>query len=198
MGPCYLSAMRHRRPVTAALLALAFALTIAACGSSDDSEASDPAESSIDAETTSGDTGETTTGESEPDDAGDEGDAGAAVAVGSGTVTIDGVENTGFEGECEISRANGAEPVGDVSAGELDLVVAVDNVASGPAQEMNFVLTGSSGIFSVSTPDRSSGTIDGIAYVGEPSESAAVVEFSGTTDDGRAVVAQLGCSLYEI
>jgi hypothetical protein len=194
---------------------LALALTVAACGSSDDSEASDTAESSTDAETTSGDTGDTTAGGSEPEDAVDEGDAtggesgtddsgdgngaGTDVAIGSGTVTIDGVANSGFAGECEIARANGAEPVGDVSSGELDLVVAVDNAASGPTQEMNFVATGSSGVFSVyAPPDRSSGTIDSIAYVDEPSDSAAVVEFSGTTEDGRAVVAQLGCSLYEI
>ena len=191
--------MQQRPPVKAALLALAFALTIAACGSSDDSEASDPAESSTDAETTSGDTGDATTGEPEPEDAGDEGDAGAAVAVGSGTLTIDGVENPGFEGECEISRANGAEPVGDVSAGELDTLVVMDNVASGPAQEMNFSIT-SGTILSIRETDAAptNGTVDSVAYVSEPSGNAAVVAFSGTTEDGRAVVAEVGCSLYEI
>ncbi len=191
--------MQQRPPVKAALLALAFALTIAACGSSDDSEASDPAESSTDAETTSGDTGEATTGESDPEDAGDEGDAGAAVAVGTGTLTIDGVENPGFAGECEISRANGAEPVGDVSTGELDTLVIMDNVASGPAQEMNFSIT-SGTILSIRETDAAptNGTVDSVAYVDEPSGNAAVVAFTGTTEDGRAVVAEVGCSLYEI
>ncbi len=190
--------MQQRPPVKAALLALAFALTIAACGSSDDSEASDPAESSTDAETTSGDTGETTE-ESEPEDASDEGDAGAAVAVGSGTLTIDGVENPGFEGECEISRANGAEPVGDISTGELDTLVIMDNVASGPAQEMNFTITfGTILTIRETAAAPTNGTVDSIAYVGEPSGDAAVVEITGTTEDGRAVVAEVGCSLYEI
>jgi hypothetical protein len=192
--------MQQRPPVKVALLALAFALTIAACGSSDDSEASDPAESSTDSgETASSDTGDATTGESEPDDAGDEGEAGAAVAVGSGTLTIDGVENPGFEGECEISRANGAEPVGDVSTGELDTNVGMDNVASNPAQEMNFSITFGT-LFSIRETDAAptNGTVDSIAYVGEPSGDAAVIAFTGTTEDGRAIVAEVGCSLYEI
>ena len=95
-------------------------------------------------------------------------------------------------------RANGAEPVGDVSTGELDTVVVMDNVASNPAQGMNFSIF--SGLFSIreTAAAPTSGTVDAIAYVGEPSGSAAVIVFSGTTEDGRPVVAEVGCSLYEI
>jgi len=192
--------MQRRTPIKAALLALAFCLAIAACGSSDDSEASDQAETSDDAgETTSGDAGEATTEEPESEDAGDDGDAGAAIEVGFGTLTIDGVEHPGFEGQCEVSRANGAEPVGDVSTGELDTLVGMDNVASSPAQEMNFSVTFGT-IFSIRETDAAptKGTVDSIAYVGEPSGNAAVILFRGTTEDGRPIAAEVGCTLYEI
>lgn len=89
-----------------------------------------------------------TIGGAEGSDSGDQGDASAAIAVGSGVLTIDGVEYPGFKGECEISRGYGAEPVGDVS-------------------------------------------------VGERSGNDAIILFSGTTEDGRSIVAEVGCSLYE-
>lgn len=182
--------MQLRSPLTAALLALGLGLTITACGSSDDSEAGDGAETSTDAS-------EAAAGE--PEDAGDDGDGGAAIAVGTGTLTIDGVENPGFEGECEVSRANGAEPVGDVSTGELDTVVVLDNVASNPAQEMNFsIFFGTTFSILETDPPPTNATLDSVAYVGESSGDTAVIKFSGTTDDGRPVVAEVGCSLYEI
>lgn len=182
--------MQQPSPVRSAILALAFGLAFASCGSSDDSESSDPAEASTD-------TGEATA--EQPEDAGDDGDAGAAIAVGSGTLTIDGVENPGFEGECEVSRANGAEPVGDVSTGELDTLVIMDNVASGPAQEMNFSIT-SGTILSIRETAAlpTNGTVERVAFVGERSGNTAVIMFSGTTEDGRAVVVEAGCSLYEV
>ncbi len=128
--------LKHSTKVSLALLTAV--LAVSGCSSSDDETAdSDPTT------TAASDEGASSSGsESEPD----ESTSGGYTAddEGSGSLTVDGVENEGFLGECEIARANGAEDVGDQSA------------------------------------------------LGDDTE-IGLVAFSGTTDDGTSVVAEVVC-----
>jgi hypothetical protein len=171
-------------------------MLLSACGSSDSAEAqasapgeasaaSEPAPPSPDAQAPAGDDG----GLSDSDN-------------GTGTVTLDGVVYPDFVGECLISRGLDPEtyepvPVGDLSDPGLILVVAVDNVASNPEVEANFVTT-TEKTFRM-TGIGGPGEMDSIAYVGPRttvgSLDLAQVAFSGTTEDGVPVVAEVVCEI---
>lgn len=162
-----------------AVAVLATASLIGACSSSD-GDADDAAveESTDDGETADGGGG------AAPDD------------VGSGVVRIDGVENGGFVGDCEMTRNFGADDVGDLSSSEgLSVIVAVDNVESQPAEELNFVMINDENFRVVNVP----GTVESITESGARTSSGSrdyvTIVFAGTLEDGRAVEAELLCEL---
>ncbi len=148
---------------------------------------------------------------SEPSSAGEVSDsapqdadvAAPAGASGTGVVRVDGVEYPDFVGDCSISRGLDPEtyepvPVGDLSEPGLIVVVGIDNVASAPAVEANFIMTSGQGAFRMSGIGGP-GEIDTIAYIDPPatvgSYELARVAFSGTTDDGVPVVAEVICEI---
>ncbi len=160
------------------------AVPLAACSSSDDDSSSsdDP----------------TTTEASSSDPAPDSNDSNgySAEDSGSGTLTVDGTPIEGFEGECEISRDNGKEDVGDLSLEGIEIILAIDNVESSPAEEMNYIVVGSTYTF------RSGGNGDGelssIGYVGgrnslSDTRDIGLVNFTGTTAEGVEVSAEVVC-----
>ncbi len=176
---------RYRRSTAAAVLTT-LAMALSACGSSE-SDADDAAVS------------DTSSTSSESDD---QGSSEAALVAGTGTLTVDGVEYPGFAGDCSISRGLDPEtyepiPVGDLSTPGLNVVVGVDNVASAPDVEANFIVT--SGMTFRMEGLGGPGTIDSIAYVDPATSSDSVdiarVAFSGTTDEGTSVVADIVCEI---
>lgn len=185
-----------RPPVLVVLASVA--LVASACGSSDAD--TDDAEAPAATSPISEPSAETTDDAAAPEEttaAAPSGEVGAAV------VTVDGVEYPNFAGSCSVSRGLDPDtylpvPVGDLSEPGLNVVVGIDNVASGPDVEANFVMVGSEAFRMVGV--GGDGTIDSIAYVsGPPPESESVevaqVAFAGTTDDGVAVVAEVFCEI---
>ncbi len=183
--------MHRPNRLSAIALLTTLAIVLSACGSSDSDTESSGASASTDAPD----------GATEP--TAPNGDAGdPAGESGSGTVSVDGVEHSDFVGECLISR--GLDPVtyealevGDLSTEGLNVVVGIDNVASGPEVEANYVMVGATTfrMAGIGGP----GTIDSIDYVGPPPSTSAtelvLVAFSGTTDDGLSVVAEVVCEV---
>ena len=112
---------------------------------------------------------------------------------------MDGVEYPDFAGTCSISR--GVDPetylpieVGDLSEPGLNATVGIDNVASSPEVEANFIMA-SFGNFRMAGIGGD-GTIDSVAYVGSGTPGdIAEVAFSGTTDAGESVVVQIFCEI---
>ena len=185
--------MRHHLRLSALVFFAAIAILLSGCGSSDSAEGDastpDPTDAAApqdtDADTPTQDDGGQPIGES-----------------GSGVVSVDGVEYPGFAGSCSVHRGLDPEtykpvPVGDLAEPGLLVVVGIDNVASSPAVEANFIMVGATD-FRMAGLDGS-GSIDSIAYVGpEPSgisTELATVAFSGTTDEGAAVVAEVVCEV---
>ncbi len=178
-----------RRPAAALLAA---GVLIAACGGSDDDAepaADEPAEAPADG-------GSSEAANDDADSGG--GDAGATDTVGNGVLRIDGVESTGFSGDCEISRDFGGEDVGDVSVEGLSVIVGIDNVdESNPDDEndLNFVMINERGFRIRNQP----GDIVSITEVGSRSSSGSqdfvTIRFAGALDDGRAVEADVYCEL---
>ena len=184
------------RPCVLVVLA-SVALVVSACGSSD-SEADN-----ADAPAATSSTSEPSPAATDDESAPDTEVAAPSGEVGTGVVTVDGVEYSDFVGSCSVSRGLDPDsylpvPVGDLSEPGLNVVVGIDNVASGPPVEANFVMVGSESFRMRGV--GGDGTIDSIEYVGDPppaSESTEVAEvaFSGTTDDGVPVVAEVVCEI---
>lgn len=172
----------------------ALAIVLSACGSSgsdtDDAVTPDSVSPTSVASTTS-----------EPSPA--QGDGGfTAEDIGSGVVWVDGVEYPDFVGECAVHRGLNPEtyeanPVGDISEPDLSVLVAIDNVDSNPALEANFVITVEPN-FRMAGFDVA-GIIDSIAYVDPPTPFGSIelarVAFTGTTDTGTPVVAEVVCEI---
>ena len=170
---------------------IAGVIAMAGCSSSDDETSADDPTTT---EAASTDIESSSDPEADPDES--NGDGYAASDEGSGSVTVDGVENGGFLGECEISRGNGKEDVGDLSTEGIEIILAIDNVESNPTEEMNFVVTGSTNTFRA--VGVGNGSLESIEYVGAPSglgdtTEIGLVAFSGTTDDGVDVSAEVVC-----
>jgi hypothetical protein len=125
-----------------------------------------------------------------------------AADEGKGTVTIDGVQHDDFRGSCELSRNYGKEDMGDLATMEgLKMMVAIDNVASTPAVEMNFVAyTNLDFTMVVQGQGRQRGTISQLAYESDlaptgTSQAIAKVAFTGQTEAGVPVVARVVCEI---
>ena len=182
-----------RSLVLFALAAVLFGLSGCGSSSSDDSAADGTDATEVGSGASTEDAGDASDTESNGDDTGASGD------VGSGVVTVDGVEYADFAGSCSISR--GLDPVtyepievGDLSEPGLNVVLGIDNVASSPEVEANFII--------VSLPNfrmagiGGAGTIDSVAYVGSGTPGdVAEVAFTGTTDTGESVVAEVVCEI---
>ncbi len=176
---------------SAAALLAAGAL-IAACGGSDDDAepaADEPAEAPAD-------DGSSDNASDDSDSGG--GDAGATDTIGNGVLRIDGVESTGFSGDCEISRGFGGEDVGDVSVEGLSVIVAIDNVdESNPdiENDLNFVMINERQFRVI----NEGGDIESITEIGSRSSDGSrdyvTIRFAGTLNDGRAVEADVYCEL---
>ncbi len=181
------------RPFALVLLT-SLAIVLSACGSAgsdtDDSDTPDAVSPTSVASSTS---------EPSPD----QGGSGlTAEENGSGLVRVDGVEYADFVGECAVHRGLDPEtyeavPVGDLSEGDLSVLVAIDNVASNPALEANFVITVEPN-FRMAGFDVA-GIIDSIAYIDPPTPFGSIelarVAFTGTTDTGIPVVAEVVCEI---
>ncbi len=177
--------MTNARLARITFSALTAATLVAACGGSDDasSESGDaPVESSDSSSETEG----------EPTNDGEPGGT-----VGNGLMRIDGVEYTGFSGNCEIG--SGSEDVGDLSTETKPIIVAIDNVddaAPDNANDLNFIMTNASS-FRVRTTEN--GTIESITEIGsrtsEGSRDYVTVLFAGSLEDGRSVEAEVFCEL---
>jgi hypothetical protein len=177
----------------ASVVLLAGVIAMSGCSSSDGETSDSDANTT---EAASSDSGSSLGSETEADES--SGGEYSADDGGSGSLTVDGIENAGFLGECEISRENGAEDVGDVSTEGIEVILAIDNVESSPTEEMNFIVTGTPETFRAVGVGDGAGTVDSIAYVGDQSAlgddtEIGLVAFSGTTDDGTSVVAEVVC-----
>lgn len=102
------------------------------------------------------------------------------VAFGAGTVTVDGLELP-VSGDCDISRAFGEEPVGDLDDDEVDVLLAVDNIAGTGA---------TAGPFGVQVRLLGSGAVVGrtITSVGADGGDGQTAE---TSYEGEVEVAEL-------
>ncbi len=198
--------MRLSRPTKT--LALVASLTMlagaaAGCGSSDDSADSAPVESDEGgAETTDGD------GEA-PDTAAEQsGVEYSSDDLGTGAVTYDGTRDAGYQGSCEISRENGKQDVGDIAAPGLKAIVAIDNSAvEGATRQGNFTILLDTTAFSTTTEEDArngtppiNGSITDIAYGSGltpygKTQAIALVTFTGETEDGVPVVAEVVCEI---
>lgn len=187
-----------RRPTRSLvpLLLAAAVIALAGCGSDSEDDSAAAGTDSTTSESEAPTEGAGDTGDTEPEDGGTEAPAGEA---GSGFVTVDGVEYPDFAGTCSISR--GVDPetylpieVGDLAEPGLNATVGIDNVASSPEVEANFIMA-SFGNFRM-TGIGGDGTIDSVAYVesGTPGDVAEVA-FSGRTDTGESVVVQIFCEI---
>ena len=174
---------------TAAAL-LATAAPLGACSSSDD----DSDVATADGASTTVDAGTVDEAVTVDDASADDGESTSA-EVGTGVLRIDGTEYDGFVGDCEISREAGAEDVGDLSNSGLEVIVAIDNVESQPAEELNFVMIDETSFRVLNAP----GTIESISETGARTTSGSsdvvTAVFAGPLDDGRAVEAEVVCSL---
>lgn len=175
------------------------AIGLSACGSSG-SDADDASDTSSPSESASPQEVEDAATEPSSDEGSNDGDVTAE--AGTGTLTVDGVQYPDFAGDCFIHRGLDPEtylpiPVGDLSEPGLTVVVGVDNVASAPDVEANFIMTSETTFRMAGI--GGTGTIDSIAYVdpGTSSDSVdlAPVAFTGTTDDAIPVVAELICEI---
>lgn len=166
-------------------------IALSGCSSSDDgASSSDP--TTTDAVSGDGDS----SASSVPDSDAPSGDGYSADDEGSGSVTVDGVKNDGFLGECEISREYGKEDVGELSTEGIEIILAIDNVESNPPEEMNYVVTGTTATFRAA--GIGDGMLESIAYVGDKNAlgdttEIGLVAFSGNTDEGTAVTAEVVC-----
>ncbi len=197
---------RRRVQHTSLALVASFVIVLTACGSG----GSDPGESGmsesappVSEATATPDTENGDEGTAGGEDGGSAGDDGTYTAEdsGSGLVRLDGVEYPNFVGDCFVHRGLGDDllpvEVGDLATPGLTVVVGVDNVASEPDQEANFVMLNGESFRMAGLGGN--GTIDSIEYVGPRasfgSVELALVAFSGTTDDGLPVVAELVCEI---
>ena len=186
--------MQKPNPPLTFVVLTSLVIVLSACGSSgsdtDNSDTPDAASPTSVVSSTS-----------EPSPA--QGDSGlTAEDNGSGLVWVDGVEYPDFVGECAVHRGLDPEtyeavPVGDLSEPDLSVLVAIDNVASNPAVEANFVITVEPN-FRMAGLDVA-GIIDSIAYVDPPTPFGSIelarVAFTGTTDTGIPVVAEVVCEI---
>ncbi|GAA3622904.1 hypothetical protein GCM10022200_01360 [Microbacterium awajiense] len=198
--PTTATVARRGRRAWGAGLALALVAGLAACSSSADTEPAGGEPTSVTDAGTEGaeasDDGAVTTG------------AGAYTSddVGNATLFVDGVEFPDFTGDCEISRQNGKEDVGDLNEGDIVLVVGIDNIAAHEDSAMNYValneetftfrdLAGAAGVGGSSAD----GIIDTLTELGprsaDGSRDIVLVRLAGFLDDGTAVDADVVCEL---
>lgn len=182
-------------------LALALVAGLAACAPSADTEraADEPTSVTEDAAESS---------EAADNDAGATDDSGSYTSddVGNATLFVDGVEYPDFTGDCEISRQNGKEDVGDLNEGDIVLIIGIDNVAAHEDSAMNYValdedgftfrdLAGAAGVAEASAD----GTIDTLTELGprsaDGSRDIVLVRLAGVLDDGTALDADVVCEL---
>jgi hypothetical protein len=117
------------RKARVAAMVLAISATLAACSPAADN----PADSATTEESTT--TDENTGDEGTPDEP-----AAAGYTsndVGKATLAVSGVEFPDFVGDCEISRGNGKEDVGDLNEGDIVTIIGIDNVKAHEDSAMN-------------------------------------------------------------
>lgn len=143
-------------------------------------------------------------------DGGDDGTGGAGAHtsddVGTATVFVDGVEFPDFTGDCEISRQNGKEDVGDLNEGDIVLVVGIDNVAAHEDSAMNYIAINEesftfrdhAGVTGVAGPSAK-GTIETLTELGpraaDGSRDIVQVRLGGVLEDGTTLDADVVCEL---
>ncbi|WP_430869168.1 hypothetical protein [Demequina aurantiaca] len=135
-------------------------------------------------------------------------DAGAYTSddVGNGTLHVDGVEFPDFTGDCEISRQNGKEDVGDLNEGDIVTIIAIDNVKAHEDSSMNYVALNEES-FRFSDPMGAAGVggptargeITSLTELGprtaDGSRDIVEVRFAGALEDGTTVDADVVCEL---
>ncbi len=128
--------------------------------------------------------------------------------IGTGWVTYDGVRDGGYRGDCDIDRQNGSEDVGDLATPGLTVLVGVSNEsAEAPSRLGNYKIIIDPTAFNTTDEDGAAngeqptrGSISSIAYGSEFSPKSqssviALVIFTGETEDGVPVVAELVCGI---
>ncbi len=128
-------------------------------------------------------------------------DGYVAADKGQGSVSWDGVQHDNFRGDCQLSRMNGREEVGDL--GNLDgvkLTVGIDNDDANTMPEMSFVAFSSLDFAVTRDGQRTRGTLRTIASESAltpkgASQAMAKVAFTGQTDEGVPVVARVVCEI---
>ena len=191
---------RSLAPLVAALLAV----SLAGCSSAADPADADPADTAASTEAGgSTDASVEPTEDEATDEATDSGGAGyTAEDVGTGTVEVDGVTYDGIAGDCEVYNNYGADLVGSMDDEGIDISIGVDNVSSGLSStdvEMSFVAISRDSFRLRGIDIDGSGAIESATLV-EPRTDLENVQYAeliltGTTDDGRGVVASLVCDL---
>lgn len=126
--------------------------------------------------------------------------------VGTATLYVNGVEFPDFEGDCEISRQNGKEDVGDLNDGDIVTIIGIDNVKAHEDSAINYValneerftLRDPLGAAGVGGPSAK-GEITTLTELGprtaEGSRDIVEVRFAGLLDDGTTVDADVVCEL---
>ena len=119
---------------------------------------------------------------------------------------VDGVEFPDFTGDCEISRQNGKEDVGDLNEGDIVLVVGIDNVAAHEDSAMNYIAINEesftfrdhAGVTGVAGPSAK-GTIETLTELGpraaDGSRDIVQVRLGGVLEDGTTLDADVVCEL---
>ena len=194
--------MKRVRPFKTTLITACVAMALATAGCSPSDDPAEPVPS--DGATTSDDAPESSEPADEDAAPAASGDEYTAEDIGTGTLTVNGVLEEGFVGGCEVSRDLGREDVGDISSNtaELEFVVGVDNFEAAGAAARNFNVAFDD-LFNTTTEAvglRVNGTITSYAWGSEltpygDSQEIGVVVFTGTTDDGDSVVAELVCEI---
>ncbi|WP_152650270.1 hypothetical protein [Demequina aestuarii] len=201
-------AVRRVRTVLVALVVLSMGATLAACSAAADVEPTHADALPVDS---TGDSPDPQPVESAGVEATDEvPDAGGYTSddVGDATLRVNGVEFPDFTGDCEISREAGSKDVGDLTEGDIQVIVGIDNVVAQEGQDeafMNYTAINEesfrfgdlAGVSGVDTPAR--GEITTIKELGprtaEGSRDIVEVRFSGVVEDGTTLEADVVCEL---
>lgn len=184
------------RKARVAAVVVAIVAALAACSPSGDDE---PASSGTQPAAAEGEnTGEENTGT--PDTGGYTSDD-----VGNGTLRVNGVEFPDFTGDCEISRENGKQDVGDLNVGDIVAIIGIDNVTAHEDMAMNYTalneerFTFRDSVGAAGVGDSAKGDITTLTELGprtaDGSRDIVEVRFAGVLDDGTTVDADVVCEL---
>jgi len=190
------SSVLRARTARLAAIVLAVSATLAACSPATD----EPADSATTEEST---TDETTGDEGTPDEPATGGLS--TDDVGNATLRINGVEFPDFTGDCEISRGNGSEDVGDLNEGDIVTIIGIDNVDTHEDMLMNYIALNEESFrfrdqeAAAGVGNNANGTISTLTEISprtaDGSRDIVEVRFAGAFEDGTPLEADVVCEL---